>query len=232
MSAMPARSSVAEGGSAILTVILVMVLFSAVAITTAVVVRVEILVADHYKDSAAALFAADAGLDAAIAELRTLPDWTIVVSGTRQSAYSQGPFAGRKAVPGGGSVFVCCGADSASARLATDTALSPLPARRTVQWRPFLWTALDAIAPRDPPSRFLVVVWVANDEGDRAGGAANDTNETVLIRSEAMEPRGARRIVEALLGRHPPTGGLYSGGSVTEEERRMRVGILRWREVR
>ncbi|MGH9309423.1 MAG: hypothetical protein ACRD1U_08625 [Vicinamibacterales bacterium] len=228
---MSPRPSVGQAGSAVLTVILVMVLFSAVAITAAVVVRVEILVADHYKDSVAALFAADAGLDAAVAELRTLPDWTIVVSGMRQSAHAQGPFAGRKAVPGGGSVLVCCGTDSASARLATDTALSPLPARRAVQWRPFLWTAIDALAPRDPASRYFVVVWVANDEGDRAGGASNDTNETVLIRSEAIEPRGARRIVEALLGRHPLAGGLYSG-SVTEEERRMRVGILRWREVR
>jgi hypothetical protein len=220
-----------ESGSALLTVILVMFLFSAVAITAAVVVRVEVLVADHYKNSAAALFAAEAGLEATIAELRTLPDWTSAVDGTRQSAYSQGPFAGPKGVPGGGSVLLCCGTDSAAARLATDTALSPLPARRAVQWRPFLWTALDAIAPRDPPTRSFVVVWVANDEADRAGGAASDTNDTLLVRSEALAPGGARRIVEALLARHPPNGGLYSG-SVTEEERRMRVSIVRWIEVR
>jgi hypothetical protein len=209
-----------------------MFLFSAVALTAAVVVRVETLVADHHRHSVAALFAADAGLEAAVAELRAMGEWTGVVSGAQASAHSQGGFAGSKPVPGGASVLVCCGPGSAAARLATDTALSPLPARRAVQWRPFLWTSLDALSPRDPPSRLFVVIWVANDEADRAGGATTDTNETVLIRSEAIEAGGVRRIVEAWLARHPPSGGLYSGGSVSEEERRMRVGILRWREVR
>lgn len=221
-----------ESGSALLTVVLVMFLFAAVALTASIVARVEILVADQYRHSSSAFFGADAGLEVVIAELRTLPDWTPVVNGTRQSAQSQGAFSGQKPVPGGGSVFVCCGPGSAAARLASDTALSPLPARQALEWRPFLWTALDALAPRDPASRLFLVVWVANDEGDRVGGGAADTNETVLVRSEALQPGGVRRIVEGLVGRHPPTGGLYSGGPVTEEERLMRVGLLRWREVR
>ncbi len=221
-----------ERGSALLTVILVMFLFSAIAVSAAVVVRVEILVADQYRHSAAALFAADGGLNAVVAELRALPDWTPVVGGALQSSLSRGAFQGSKPVPGGGAVLVCCGPGSASARLRTDTELSPLPSRRTLTWRPFLWTPVDEIAPRDPASRLFVVVWVGNDEDDRAGGDTVDTNATLVVRSEALEPNGVRRIVEALVARHPPGGGLYSGGSLTEEEQRMRVGILRWREVR
>jgi hypothetical protein len=77
-----------------------------------------------------------------------------------------------------------------------------------------------------------VAVWVTNDEDDRSGGLTADTNATVLVRSEAIGSSGVRRIVEALVARHPSSSGLYSGGSLTEEERRMRVSVLRWREVR
>ncbi|MGH9372440.1 MAG: hypothetical protein ACRD15_12990 [Vicinamibacterales bacterium] len=209
-----------------------MFVFAAIAVAAAVVVRVEILVAAHYRRSVEALFAADAAVDAVVAELRALPDWTPVVGGALRSAQSQGAFQGSMAVPGGGAVLVCCGPGSAAGRLSTDTQLSPLPARRALQWRPFLWAPFDALAPRFPPSRLFVVVWVGNDEDDRDGGESTDTNRTVIVRSEALEAGGNRRIVEALVGRQPADGGLYSGGSASKEESSMRVGILRWREVR
>ena len=95
---------------------------------------------------------------------------------------------------------------------------------------------MEALAPRDPPSRFFVAVWVcplapggvAHDNED-----ATDTNGIVL-RSEAVGLNGLRRMVEARVARQPRTtdGGLYSDRSVDEEVRLMRVAILRWREVR
>jgi hypothetical protein len=221
----------AERGGALLSVILIMFLFAAIALGATAVIRVERLVGDQYRQSSMALSAAEAGGETVASELRVMAAWTPVINGTAQSALSQGVFSGSKPVPAGGSVNLCCGLGSAADRLATDTSLSPLPARRAIRWRPYLWTTLDALAPRDPPSRLFVAVWVGNDEDD-PGGESSDTNDLVLIRSEALEPNGLRRIVEALIGRHPRVGGLYAGGSLTEEERRMRIGILRWREIR
>jgi hypothetical protein len=219
-----------QGGTALLTVLLVMFLVSAIALGAAAIARVELLVADRYRSSAEALSAADAGLESVVADLRTIPDWSPVLTGARQSALAQGAFQGSKPVPGAGTVFLCCGPGSVSERLATDTQLSPLPARRAIQWRPFLWTTVHALAPRDPPSRLFVVVWVGNDEG----GAAVETNDTVVVRSEAVQANGLRRIVEAVVARQPRPreSGLYSEGSALEEARLMRVGILGWREVR
>jgi hypothetical protein len=222
-----------QRGTALLVVVLVMFLFAAIALGAAIVARVEVLIGERYRGAAEALFAADAGLDAVIADLRAIPDWTAVVNGTRQSALSQGLFQGSKAVPRSGSVLICCGPGSMAGQLAIDTQQSSLPARRALQWRPFLWTTLDALTPHNPPSRLFVVVWVGNDEADTVGAGGSDTNDSVLVRSEAVDHNGLRRIVEALVARHPrPAGGLYSEGSPLEEARLMRIHVLNWREVR
>jgi hypothetical protein len=223
-----------QTGTTLLIVVLVMFLFSAIALGAASVARVEVLVANRYQASVEALFAADAGLESVIADLRTIPNWTAVISGARQSPLSQGSFQGSKPIPHSGNVLVCCGPGSLADRLATDTAASALPVRRAVQWRPFLWSAVDDLAPRDPPSRLYVAVWVGNDEADTSGGAVADTNDTVVVRAEALDSNGLRRIVEAVVARQlrSEEGGLYSEGSALEEARLMRVGILSWREVR
>jgi Tfp pilus assembly protein PilV len=221
-----------DQGTSLLTVLLLMVLLSAIALGVAAVVRVETLIAGQQRQAAEACAAAEAGLEVVVSELRALAEWTPLVRGLSQSSLSQGGFSGSKPVPGGGTVLVCCGAGSAADRLSIDTSLSPLPARRAVRWRPFLWTTMDALAPRDSPSRLFLIVWVANDEADRTGGPETDTNSTVLVRSEAIEPTGVRRIVEAIVGRPLTASGLHSGRTLSDEERRMRVGILRWQEVR
>jgi hypothetical protein len=207
-------------------------LFSAIVLAIVVLAQVETLVAGRYGRAIEALHAADAGIDAAIAELRAIGDWTSVISGARQSSLVEGPFRGTLVVPGAGPIALCCGPATISGRLLAETRVSPRPRRRSVQWRPFLWKPLDGLAARDPPSRLLVVVWVGNDEEDVAGADIADTNGTVLLRSEAVEPGGERRIIEAVVSRAAPSGsGLYSEDSAAEL-RRVRVAVLNWREVR
>ena len=198
---------------------LLMFLFSAIAFGAATVVRIETTIASRFGESAAARHAAEAALEVAVAELEAVPDWDLVVSGGLPSALSAGAFSGTKAVPGGGVVSVCCGPGSAMSRLVTDTRLSPLPARRLLEWRPFLWSTFDALAPHIPSSRLFVVVWVANDEDE--AGQPSDANRTVLVRSEALEPGGVRRSLEALLTRRPSSFGAPATGR-----------LLRWREIR
>jgi hypothetical protein len=218
-------------GFAILPVLLVMLLVSAIAITAAAVVHVEVLIAGQHRRAAEALAAAEAGVELAVADLRPVADWSAFVSGAARSARSAGAFGGMRRVAGG-EILLCCGRGSLAERLESDMALSPLPARRALRWRPYLWTSLQAVAARVPPSPVFLVVWTANDEADAAGGDLVDTNDAILVRAEAVEPGGPRRIVEALVGRHPPAAGLYAGSAAPEAERRRRVAVLRWREVR
>jgi len=125
-----------EIGSALLPVMLLMFLFSAIAIAMVVVLRVETVISARFLEVSQALYAADAALGATIAELRALEDWSPVLSGGAQSAAADGPFWGDKSVPGGGSVLVCCGRLSAAGRLAGETALSAAVARRAPSARP------------------------------------------------------------------------------------------------
>jgi hypothetical protein len=192
-----------------------MFLFSAVAIGAAVVIRTEVLIADRFERSMEGAHAAEAALHAAIADLREMPDWTPVLAGGRRSALAQGGFHGTAAVPGGGTVLLCCGRGSIAERLAAETQASPVLARRSIAWQPFLWAPFDALAPRMPPSRFFTVVFVGQDEDEALASGPADANGLVLLRAEAVDPAGSRRSLEALLGRRPvmpPGPGAPPGG--------------------
>src|SRR3954467_12695930 len=97
---LPASS---ESGSAVLPVMLLMFLFSAIAIAMVVVLRVETVISVRFVEASQALYAADAALGIAIGELRPLGDWSPVLAGATQSAAADGPFMGAKALPRGGS---------------------------------------------------------------------------------------------------------------------------------
>ena len=98
-----------EKGSALLIVLTLTFLFSAIVIGATTVVTIETTVTGRYKDGIEALYVAEAGVAVVLAELRTLPDWTPVLGGALSSSASQGMFSGSPSVAGG-TVFLCCGA--------------------------------------------------------------------------------------------------------------------------
>ena len=207
-----------------LPVMLIMFLFSAIAFGASIVVRTEITVSARYRRATEALYAADAGLAVTLAELRQLPGWTPVLNGTVPSAFSRGAFEGSGRIPGAGTVALCCGPGSAAARVVNESRLSVVPARRILEWQPFLWSPLDQITGDSTPTGFFIVVFVADDEDDgNDADPRKDTNGVVMVRAEALEPDGAHRTVEALVARRDP------GPTVGPQPA---IGILRWREIR
>ena len=203
---------------------LLMFLFSAIAIGMVVVVRIETSVAMRFVQATQALYAADAA---------RCPRAVGAADDERLDAGSGGRSAvspvGResspagKLLPGGGSIVVCCGSSSVAGRLEGESALAGAVARRTLQWRPFLWSPLAALLPGSPLSSLYVVVFVEDDEDEEDGNGSADVNGRVVVRAEAVQPDGLRRAVEALIEREPgdPLRGLAPA-----------VRLLRWREVR
>jgi len=216
----PANWWAKETGTALLIVLTLTFLFSALTIGAAIVVGVETTITSRYRDGTEALYIADGGLAVVLAELRTLPDWSPILQGALHSTASQGSFTGSASVAGG-TVFLCCGGRSAFERLARESAAGAVPARRTLTWHPYLWSPWNALAGQ--PGRVFVLSFVQDDEDDGDADEATDLNGVVVVRSEAIRPDGLRRVVEALVAREPgdPDHGIPAA-----------VRVLRWREVR
>lgn len=208
-------------GSALLIVLTLTFLFSAITIGTTTVVSVEMAVTSRYRAGIEALYIADGGLAVVLAELRTLPDWNPILRGAVQSSAAQGSFVGSAPVIGG-TVFLCCGGRSLFEQLARESAASPVPARRTLAWHPYLWSSWHALAGEPGSGRFFVLSVLKDDE-DGDGEEGTDLNGVAVVRSEAIRPDGLRRAVEALVAREPgdPAHGIPAA-----------VRVLRWREVR
>ena len=211
-----------ETGSALLIVLTLTFLFSAIIITAATVVTIESTVSGRYKDGIEALYIAEAGLAVVLAELRGLPDWTPVLGGAISSIASQGAFGGSAPVAGG-TVFLCCGARSVFARLASESVSSAVPARRTLAWHPYLWSSWNALAGQPGAGQFFLIVLIEDDEEDGDRDQGTDLNGVVVVRSEAVRPDGLRRSVEALVAREAGDPGHGIPASVR---------VLRWGEVR
>jgi hypothetical protein len=229
---LPRRGLKDARGSALLPVVLVLFLFSAIAIGAALVVRVEISVADRFRQSAEALYAAEAGLEVAISELRLMPTWSPVADGSHQSQFSDGAFMGSRTLPGGGVVRLCCGAGSPFEDLVAETASSAVPARRALAWWPFLWAPFASLVPQEPPSRLYVLVFAADSTGEPSAG------EALLLRAEAIDPAGLRRRVEGLIGLSPPPNPEIEVSSIPRSVQAEdavlppSLRVLAWREVR
>ena len=212
------RARADSRGTALLPVLVLMLLFSGIALAVSAVVRIETLVSTRFRAAAEALYAAEAGLAAAIAEIRGLPAWTPLLAGGRVSRLSTGTFGGTHALSGGGRVTLCCRAGTLAERLQRDTAMAAVPERRTLSWQPFLWAPLDRLVPGARPTRLFLLVSIRDDEGDGDGNGGADANGVVVVRADVIDPGGLHRAIEMVVARR--------------ELPARAVEVVQWREIR
>jgi len=139
----------------------------------------ETRIAERYRSGIEALYAADAGIDVAVSDLRAVRDWRDVLTGTARSAFIDGPPDGIRRLRDGGTI------DLVNERPA---AASGRP------WRLYAHGPLgDILRDGVPDSRIYVVVWVTGDP------VRNDDGLT--LRANAYGPAGTRRGVEVTVRR-------------------------------
>jgi hypothetical protein len=207
----------------------------------------------NFKTGAEALYAADAVLERAVDDLRTIPDWSTTLSGAAQSTFVDGAPAGARALADGQridlgeivnlanchKVAACSGADMDEV-----TAERPWGANNP-RWQPFAWGPLEDIMPAaSVNSPFYVVVMVADDPSDNDGdplhdGAApcapgqvtacNPGTGVLALRGEAFGPFGAHKILELTISRTDLTG---SEADYNDGSGQVGVRLLSWREMR
>lgn len=204
-------------GSAMVIVIAIATLVSAVLIGVIVSSTTDLMIASAFVRAAEADAAAEAAIARAMVDLAARPDWTPVLDGSAPSGFTDGLAGGVRSTPGG--VFVDL--DLASGLATCGHAPPCSDAERTAitadrpwgvnnpRWRLFAWGPLAALLPVPvvPDPAVYVLVLVADDPAESDGNPDRDEDAPgagaglLRLRAEAYAPAGARRVVEVLAAR-------------------------------
>lgn len=199
-----------EEGVALIIALMSMMLLTALGAAMIMVSNTETLIADNYRNSQEALYAADAAAERVVQDLLMVPRWNDILSGTAKSAFVDGGIADQKTLPSGGRVTLCCGTNTATGQLQAETDAANLWGANNPRWQLFAWGPLSDILPGTIRSPMYVAVWIADDPADSQGGAIDgnplaDVNGTLTVHAEAYGPAGTRKVVEVTVARTAST---------------------------
>jgi hypothetical protein len=164
----------------LITVLLASMLLTVLATGLVAVTTIETLVSANYRSAAEGLFAAEAGAEIVMADLVSATDWTSLLAGGSTASCPAGLTA------------------SQPARLEPSALWGP----DDPEWRLRLCARLDnLLAAERVESEFAVAVWISDDPADRDGRPSIDSNDVLVVRSEASGPMGTHRGVETVVAR-------------------------------
>lgn len=209
------RSVASERGIALLQVLMLLMMVTAIAAGAATLARVEVLVSSFHQNERDAAYGAQAILAVALRDLDDTADWNGILAGARTATFADGVLTSPRQIPGGGTVAVCCASGSLTARLRADSGL---------MWQPFGWRSLSALVNVADAPPFYLVAWVVDDPDDPDGNPAADMNDRLMLHAEAVAPLGRRHGADVLVERAPidPVSGTRPRG----------LSVLSWRERR
>jgi hypothetical protein len=216
-----------DRGIALLAVLVVMAIVTAMGLGLALTTSLEPLAAANFEANRSARLAAEAGVAIAVHELAGMYDWNAVLSGVVRSAVlDQGPL--EVELPDGASEEL----DGLTARATCGGRPGPcsdgdrvaLTAARpwgpnNPRWQVFGHGRLDRLVPQGfGLSPVVVVVWVADDPAEVDGDPTADSGLgpagerrpggcVLAVRSEAFGPRSAHWAAVATVARPEPACG-------------------------
>ena len=206
-----------ESGAALLLALTTAALLSAIAASLIVATSVDMMIAGNHRASVETIYAVEAGVERAIAELARVADWSAVLAPAPSNAVASfDDRSARATTPDGGILSVPL--LTAARQEISDTVYGParFGADRPV-WQLYAHAPLQGILPPGiiaPPG--YVLVWVADDGGDGDGDPARDGNGQVLLHGDGYGLGGGRRSIEVAIARAAPAG----------------VRVLSWKEQR
>lgn len=204
-----------QNGTALVCALMVTALLGTLGAALVFLVTTESLISANHRDAQEALYMADAGVERAMADLRTLEDWQAVpgtAAGTATPDFRDGAIIPRLS---DGTILDL--ARLTAERQADSNARYGAGANRPV-WRLFAHAPASRLLPAGVISSLTyIVIWIADDVEDGDGDPMRDSNDVLVVHAEAFGLRGVRRRVEATLAR--------------ENVQRTEVRMICWREV-
>jgi hypothetical protein len=203
-----------DRGTALVIVLLATALLSAVGAALTVLGNTETAIASSFRTESELSYAAEAGVERALQDVRAATRWDDLLTGARVSGFLDSTLL--PILPTGGTLDLRA---LTSQLQAATNANGGGP--NTPQWRLFASGPLKDIAgPAALDSSAYLVVWVADDVSEADGNPAADTNGVLVIRGEAVGSGGRTRALDltvARAGAPPGQAGLR---------------VMSWREVR
>jgi Tfp pilus assembly protein PilX len=194
-----------EEGAALIIALMAMMLLTALGAAVVMVSNTESRIADNYRNSQEALYAADAAAERVVQDLLMIPRWNDILNGTAKSAFVDGTITGQKTLPGGGRMTLCCDANTATGQLQAETTTANLWGPDNPSWQLFAWGPIGDLLPGVVRSPMYVAVWIADDPAEDDGNPAADENGTLTVHAEAFGPSGTRKVVEVTVARTAST---------------------------
>jgi len=224
-----------DSGIAIVACLLAMTLLLAVGAALVLATSAETMIAGNFRSSHEGGNAAAAGLELAIGDLASVPDWNAVLSGSVRSAFVDGPATGPRTLSDGttlglGQIVTMTNCSRITA--CTDGQMDAVTTERpwgpnNPRWQLYAYGPLGDLLPSgDLESPFYVVILVGDDQDEIDGNPLMDGavegdpgHGVIVVRSESFGPRKMHHGVEATLARSSGTLRVLSWRDLTRLDR-------------
>lgn len=204
-----------ERGIALIMVILVTAFLSALGAGLMLAVFMDRLATGNMSGSVAMLFAADAAIELVARDLAQVDDWNAVLTGVRQSSFTDGAAGGVRGIPGGGVVDLTASTNLLNCGKVTNCTTPQMDASsrerpwgaNNPRWRLYAFGPMERIADLSRPVACYLAVWIADDpreddDDPTADGEEDASGHGILrVHAEAFGRSGSRRVIEAELAR-------------------------------
>lgn len=219
----PARAErhASERGAALIVALMAMLLLTALGLALVLTTSTETMIAGNYKNSQEALYAADAGLERAMQDLLTVPDWNTLLNGTTTSAFIDGPASGARTLPDGTTLDLTeatnmarCGKVTTCSDIDMNAYTPERPwSANNPRWQLYAYGPIGDLLPTGTiNSPMYVIVWVGDDPSDNDGNPlldgsvqTNPGSGVLSLRVQAFGPGGSSKIIESTIARTSST---------------------------
>ncbi len=210
-----------ERGIALVIALMSMLFLTALGLGLVMTTMSETMITGNHRDSAEAMYGADAGVERVMQDLLTVPDWNRILQGNLQSSFVDGPPSGTRYLPGGGTIDLATATNMINCRKVTTCSDADMDTNseerkwwlNNPRWQLYAYGPVsDLIDTGTVASPTYIVVWVADDpsetDDDPAVDGVTEDNPgrgILSLHAEAFGPSGTRRVIEATVARTDTT---------------------------
>ena len=216
-----------ERGIAMIIALMAMTMMIALGAALMLTTTTESKIVNNYRNSSESLYAADAGLERALDDLLTVPDWNNLLNGTAKSALVDGDPSGTRPLRDGTDLKLSEVLNMANCEKVTacsNTEMQAVTLERpwgpnSPQWQLFAYGRLNDVLPNAQiNSPYYVIVMIGDDPSENDSdplhdgvtvcpqppapqNGCNPGTGVLAMRAEAFGPRGSHKVIELTIAR-------------------------------